>query len=163
MKSIFKVLLCVCALSVGGAGAAYAGIFGPATFDECILESMKGVTSDFAAKAIYASCLKKFPRESSPKSVSIDVPPSVLSALAGHASKGIGDNFTGNIYNGNSKWVITQFTLRLKPKSSTLVKDYIVSELIDPLTSEDFFVSIDAGADKEFDWDISSAKGYQKP
>jgi TPR repeat protein len=27
MKSIFKVLLCVCALSVGGTGAAYAGQF----------------------------------------------------------------------------------------------------------------------------------------
>ena len=27
MKSVFRVLLCVCALSVGGAGAAYAGPF----------------------------------------------------------------------------------------------------------------------------------------
>jgi hypothetical protein len=41
--------------------------------DECVLGSMKGVTSDFAAKAIYQSCLGKFPKESVPNNKSKDV------------------------------------------------------------------------------------------
>lgn len=32
----------------------------PRSFDDCVLESMKGVSSDMAAKAIYQSCRKKF-------------------------------------------------------------------------------------------------------
>jgi hypothetical protein len=42
-------------------GEASAGIFGPSNFDECVLDAMKGVTSDVAARAIYASCRNKFP------------------------------------------------------------------------------------------------------
>ena len=41
---------------------ASAGWFGPKDFDECILDSMEGVTSDYAAKLIYVSCRKKFPK-----------------------------------------------------------------------------------------------------
>lgn len=35
--------------------------FGPSTYEDCILESMKGVTNDIAAKAIEKACRKKFP------------------------------------------------------------------------------------------------------
>ena len=35
----------------------------PSDYDECILESMKGVKSDLAAKSIIRSCRNKFPEE----------------------------------------------------------------------------------------------------
>ena len=38
-----------------------AGLFGPSDYDECILESMKGVTSDHAARLVAHSCRQKFP------------------------------------------------------------------------------------------------------
>jgi hypothetical protein len=41
---------------------AEAGWFGPDNYDECILGSMKGVTSDRAATAIARSCRSKFPK-----------------------------------------------------------------------------------------------------
>ena len=50
---IFLILLLVFATqSVQAAGR---------NFDDCILESMKGVSSDFAAETIARSCRKKFP------------------------------------------------------------------------------------------------------
>lgn len=40
-----------------------AGLFGPDNYEECILEEMKGVTSDVAANAIKRACRKEFPSE----------------------------------------------------------------------------------------------------
>jgi len=42
--------------------SANAGLLGPSDFDECILDNMKGVNSDAAAKLIARSCAKKFPK-----------------------------------------------------------------------------------------------------
>ena len=41
-------------------GSTYAE---PTSFDECILETMKGVSSDIAAQAIIESCRSLFPEE----------------------------------------------------------------------------------------------------
>ncbi len=40
---------------------AWAGWFGPDNYEECILDSMKGVTSNAAAVAIAQACRAKFP------------------------------------------------------------------------------------------------------
>ncbi len=40
---------------------AWAGLFGPSNAEECILEEMKGVKSDQAARAVMYACEKKFP------------------------------------------------------------------------------------------------------
>ncbi len=42
---------------------AHAGLFGPASFDDCILEKMPGVTSNSAANAIWQACRNKFPTD----------------------------------------------------------------------------------------------------
>jgi hypothetical protein len=42
---------------------SFAGWFGPSNFDECILQNMKGVTSDVAAGQIVRVCRHKFPRD----------------------------------------------------------------------------------------------------
>lgn len=39
------------------------GLAGPSNYDECILDSMKGVSSDIAAQAIISSCRNLFPEE----------------------------------------------------------------------------------------------------
>ena len=58
-------VLLVCALFVANMPQAKADLFGPDSYDECILESMKGVTSDVAARIIMLSCRNKFPEEKS--------------------------------------------------------------------------------------------------
>jgi hypothetical protein len=40
---------------------SYAGVFGPSTYDECILENMKGTSSDLAARYVHHACREKFP------------------------------------------------------------------------------------------------------
>lgn len=60
MKKTSLIFVCVLFPLV-----ANAGWFGPKDYDECILESMKGVTSDIAARAIQRSCRKKFPKKKS--------------------------------------------------------------------------------------------------
>ena len=40
---------------------SHAGWFGPSNFQDCVLEGMKGVSSDQAANAITAVCRQKFP------------------------------------------------------------------------------------------------------
>ena len=52
---------------------SYAGLFGPSNYDECITESMKGVSSDVAARAIIESCRNLFP-ESRSDAAPEDVP-----------------------------------------------------------------------------------------
>jgi hypothetical protein len=51
------LLMCCVALTA----PASAGLFGPSSFDECILANMKGVGSDMAARSIAAACFKQFP------------------------------------------------------------------------------------------------------
>ena len=40
---------------LGAFSSAYADIFGPSSFDDCVLDSMKGVTSDIAARANFCA------------------------------------------------------------------------------------------------------------
>lgn len=48
-------------LALLGPSASYGGLFGPSNYDECITDSMKGVSSDVAARAIIESCRNLFP------------------------------------------------------------------------------------------------------
>jgi hypothetical protein len=43
--------------------------FGPSNFDDCVIQNMKGVTSDTAAASIRYSCRQKFPEKAPPKSL----------------------------------------------------------------------------------------------
>lgn len=61
------LLIFVCFLPI----SLYADWFGPKNYDDCILESMKGVSSDRAATAINRACRNKFP-ESCLKSVDFE-------------------------------------------------------------------------------------------
>lgn len=55
---------------------ASAGIFGPATYDDCILDGVKQAKTDLAVRAIYQSCRNKFPKDvdRSNKSPKLDEP-----------------------------------------------------------------------------------------
>ncbi len=61
MKRTILILLFIFHLS--SAAITHAGLFGPSNYEECILENMKGVQSDVAAKMIASICRKKFPDE----------------------------------------------------------------------------------------------------
>lgn len=154
--SLFLVLL-VCP------GVSFAGWFGPSNYDECVLESMKGVTSDLAARAIISSCRDKFPEK---RPSDTQVPSTVVSQLDGRAGMSYGF-FEGNIYNGNKDWTITQVTIALvakaKDKSSgqPRPREYNVDVTVPPLTNGKFIFSVESDGSSELDWSIAKARGYQ--
>src|SRR3989344_762952 len=123
------------------------GWFGPSNYDECVLESMKGVTSDLAARAIMRSCRDKFPE---PKTNDSEVPANVVGQLDGRAGMTNYGWFTGTIYNGDKEWTITQLPIVLVPKSKdksadlTLrAREYNVLVNAPPLTSTELNVKVD--------------------
>lgn len=59
MKILLQTLAAVALVCFGGPVWA-AGLLGPSTYDECILENMKGVSSDMAARLVQQSCYSKF-------------------------------------------------------------------------------------------------------
>jgi len=72
MRPSIKYLLPILGLLVVHC-TAYAEEPGFASYDECILESLKGVSSDVAASAIIASCRSAFP-ETAPAAAVAPVP-----------------------------------------------------------------------------------------
>lgn len=144
---------------------ATAGWFGATTYDECVLESMKGVTSDAAAGAINRACRAKYPVKGPSDS---EVSANVVSQLDGRAGYSYG-YFKGAIYNGNKDWTITQLTVVLTPKAkdkspdqSRHAKEYNINVTIPPLMNVEFIESVVSDGSNEFDWHISSARGYKK-
>lgn len=76
MKRIFSLIALVCAPAV-------AGIWGPSSYDDCIIDAMKGVTSNIAANEIRKACRNKFPEKQSPI---------IIKELHGNAAKTVFTN-----------------------------------------------------------------------
>jgi len=149
----------ICLVSLAGCDR----LFGPTTYEDCIVESMQGVTSDAAAKLIAVSCRKKFPERNRIDDISLL--PSVINALNGHASA-YGNTFSGTLYNGDKEWVVTQITVVLQPKpkkgqkTSMPNREYNVDVTVTPLSSATFSIPIDGEPGIEFEWAISRGRGY---
>ena len=171
VNSVSVFLLCV-VLPVN----AYSGWFGPKDFDECIIEGMKGVQSDVAAKLVYQSCLKKFPPKKAKVPEKTKLPIEALEKLTGHAGLKSSGYFSGNIYNGNSDWTVTELIIDIREKDSIKksinnyldnnkpkprIDKYKIEKVIPPYTNEDFLISVDWPKDKPNEWDISEALGYK--
>ena len=66
-KLTFIICLTISVL-LSGSGVTSAGLFGPSNYEECILDGMKGVKSDLAAKAVIGACARKFPSKNTKRS-----------------------------------------------------------------------------------------------
>ncbi len=140
----------------------YSGWFGGGSFDDCILESMKGVTNNFAARQIRRSCRNKFPVESStPTSHVVSTKEqSNITGTAGFAPSGY---FKGSLYNGNTDIHITEITIVISVSDGKLkdIKEYSTTVYISPKSTSSFsFGAIKGDHKSDFSWNIGSAKGY---
>jgi hypothetical protein len=155
-KSVIALIAVLALLSISGCG--------PRDYDECVLKAMKGVTSDFAARAIVKSCRDKFPGR---KQQDAQLPAEALLRLAGHGQVKDG-SFSGNIYNGNSDWTVTQVTIKLTPYSPPndpfdallATREYNADVNAAPLTNRRLYFSVDAPL-ADYSWSISRARGYR--
>ena len=60
MKLLNRLFLLL-PLALLSPATSHGGLFGPSNYDECITDSMRGVSSDVAARAIIESCRNLFP------------------------------------------------------------------------------------------------------
>jgi len=153
---------------------AFAGWFGPSDYDECIIEGMKGVQSDVAARLVRQSCLKKFPPQKDKTPKSEKIPQDSKENLSGHTGIGSLGYFSGNIYNGNSDWTVTELIINISEKDwfekainkkegapDPRMDKYRIEVTILPYTSKDFTISVDWPKDEPYEWNIYEARGYK--
>lgn len=144
-------------------GPAHAGLLGPSNYDECITESMKGVTSDIAARALILSCRERFPVRDKKKPASRPLTNMELSNLTGRAGLEYANVYKGNIYNGNQNVTLSEVTLSITTtqKGKEVTRQYLDDVDIPPLKTGLISFNIIVGDTKaEYSWGIVGAKGY---
>lgn len=139
--------------------------WGPKNFDDCILQNMKGVTSDDAADMIYESCLEKFSQK---QPAEVEIPPwaiNKLDAIAGETNYGY---FKGDMHNGNSEWIITKVTIALvmtppnkTSKEKPITREYEANVYIPPLTTREFSFNIGHKKSPSYGWILLKASGLK--
>lgn len=133
-------------------------------YDQCIQESMKGITSDRAAAIAMHSCREKLAEM---ELHGAPLPPDALGKLIIHAGFGYGI-FSGSIYNGNSEYTVTQITILLTPtgkmkpaEASVDGKEYDIDLTVRPFTKSALSMPILSDNTQEYSWEITKASGYR--
>ena len=165
-------------LAAAGCIVAACGQVQANPFDECVLENMRGTTSDVAAKSIKTACLRK---------TSVELGADELRGLKGgqafygsYSSSNV-TGFTVEVKNDTS-FIITEITFGIQVDGGAndffkadsfmywqpgvtytgLPPDPTVLMRIDPLTTKNFQFEArrpDIAANKKWTWFIASAKG----
>ena len=158
----------------------------PSNYDECILESMKGVSSDVAAQAIISSCRNLYPEQQEvaaqventvpqadapiPQPVPVATGPgrSLTAAELDKLSariKAFGSSYTATIQNKNEKLTVTEVTIAVWDDSnSSSLREYPQEVMIAPMESvEPRFTVHYNGDELSWAWKVVSAKGIDLP
>lgn len=136
----------------------------PDNYDQCVRESMKGVTSDSALDLTARVCREKF---LGTKSNNIELAPEILDKLIIHAGFGYGI-FSGSIYNGNSDYTITQVTILLAPMRKKEFaeafgegKKYNINLTLQPFAKGALSMPIPSDNTLEYSWKLVKTRGYK--
>jgi hypothetical protein len=135
---------------------------GPQSYDECIIDSMKGVSSDVAARNIRNACREIYPAISdAPSEEAEQLEYSDLKRVSGRLyNAAYGDSMYLEAYNGNS--CITIKSLVVSISNSTGQKHYKIVHSIGPLSVEKAYFDIAVGGDKTVNtWTIDSGTGIK--
>lgn len=167
--------------------SATAGLFSPTTYDECILENMKGVQSDVAARAVAKACREKFPNPGQPEANWLDslrtrdLSDAELEALSASASFwGLTSDYSGGavpaeyflnpdrsptgaglelaIHNGTKLRVVEVTVAIWGPNKGSGEKLYSQSCDVPPDSASKLFVAI-TRPDPSSNWYVKSARG----
>ena len=136
---------------------------GPSDYDECILESMKGVGSDKAAELIETSCLSKFPPESEKQKSTRELLPDEISLLTASVNP-IANGIYFRLYNNNDVITTTYLILKLAVDfdGQVISATYQIPLNVAPGSAEGRFLHMTSPVDKRasFYWEVVSAQGY---
>ena len=154
-----------------------AGWFGPNNYEECILENMKEITSDQAARLISKACQEKFPQKTKHSDKSNiqnleflefddilgiehrDLTTKELQNLS--VEKGGYNKFTKmqeyTIHNGNNNLAIIKISIEIS--NNSVLKTYSVNVYIEPQSVSSFYVKLLENDSYARSWSISKALG----
>jgi len=158
----------------------------PSNYDECILESMRGVSSDVAAQAIISSCRNLYPEqqevaaqvEDTAPQADTPIPHPVPVATGPGRSltaaeldklrariKAFGSSYTATIQNKNENLTVTEVTIAVWDDSnSSSLREYPQEVMIAPMESvEPRFTVHYKGDELNWAWKLASAKGIDLP
>jgi hypothetical protein len=172
-------------------GIVHGDVSEYSSYDECILESLKGVSSDVAANAIIASCRNKFPAgapvateqaaspleeesvsqettqaetepESAPANASRDLTPEELSKLKATLF-GLTTKYRVTFENFNENITVTEVTIAVWDELDPRgLKKYTETMHIPPQEmAKVTYEVVYMGDDQGWRWKIDSAKGVE--
>ncbi|SEK96832.1 hypothetical protein [Nitrosovibrio tenuis] len=144
--------------------ASARNLSNPQTYERCIRDSMKGVTSNRAAEEATRACREQ---SAGDRVNDADLPPDALDKLEIHAGFGWGI-FSGSLYNGNSGYAITQVIVLITPMTKGNVAaasadgtEYGIALAVQPLTKGALSMPIPSDNTLEYSWKIVKARGYK--
>lgn len=132
------------------------------SYDECVLQGLRGVNNEAVAGAITSACRRKFSQTRSPTRQPRDLTPSQIANLTGRAAPEYGTQYKGSIYNGNEGITVTDVDIALATivGRDTTTRVYRTALNIPPLSVGDFAFAIVVGeARSTYEWSIAAARG----
>ena len=162
MKFIFFIVLF---LNISSASAWT--LFGPRTLEDCILQNMKGVTSDDAAKQIQVACMIKFSdNEPTKKCKMREMTAAEAANITGNSSVSNYGNpyFSGSFYNGNSVATVDEINVMFKADNIKPPQEYklYLQYPIAPKSSGTAGSTVQLAPTKNFEWIFKSLKTCAK-
>jgi|GEM_PF-1334861 len=123
-----------------------AGWFGPSNYSECVIDGMKGVSSDVAARAVSNACAAKFPAKKPEQPRESKLPGSALLKIKADTpyrypspaiDKGGEKEIDWNefrrsadggqrfqLYNGNDDWWVSKIRVRITDEDTKASREY---------------------------------------
>jgi len=109
-------------------------------YDDCLLEGLKGTTSDAAARGIYRACRSKFPKKVPDYKA---LPSQAVAKLSGRVSFGgfTGQDLVGRFYNG-SEWEVATIEISINDTDTGNSRIYSTSFPVPVSPKETYPISI---------------------
>lgn len=143
---------------------SYSAIFGSSNYNECIVDAMKGVTSDVAARAIKQSCKDKHSNSPSSRDITKYVRPKIEDVKGGFNEGIDGFNFYVQLYNG-SNYVITSMILTMTFKNGegkVVTRKYRSITNSSPMDTNNHFFPVNQQVKPTvISWDVEAIEGYK--
>lgn len=150
------------------ASSASAGWFGPSTYEECVLENLKDVKTDIAARLVPSACRDKFPLKK------VVLPSSAVDNITLSDAEVTGQNFKMTLHNNNYDWTVTNFQIMFfetggeagtvtptstAPPKGTVATGFEFEEVITSYGKSTIYLSLDPN--KAYNWVLVGVEGYQ--
>ena len=132
------------------------------TAEDCIIDGMKGVQSDLAARAVVGACREKYPAHAS---LDQSLPSEALANVKGNASLEAG-KFAGTLKNDNTDWIVTEIKISLGGDTGDKVapmgaRSVTIVKRINPQESASFTEDM-PGLRTMTNWEKVSGRGIRK-